>query len=378
LTWKDSLILTEIKGSAIATTYDRRKALNEEVHVFGNLEPIKDRPDIVPSSWNPLLELNPESSSYAADIRTLIDGLVRPDPKESKHWSGSLKEIFGGVVAFVIWQDGESATLYKALELINNGNAEQIKELAAGMVVCGEASGLAKTAGNRILYSLENSEFSSVRSTINTQLGWLGDPPVREMLSTSDFRLSDLKKKKFTIFLFIPTAYLGTYAALLRLITKMIISVFTSGERLKYKLLLLMDEFYAIGALDELKRGIAVLSEYLKIQILVQDITQIKELYPDCWETFITQSGMVQIFGVSGETAKYFAEKLGSIRTTTESSFTETKIRTAQELEEELTKSNGLRQIVFRKGKKPALLNRPPYWKVFPRKSYGRDTYYEG
>ena len=52
----------------------------------------------------------------------------------------------------------------------------------------------------------------------------------------------------------------------------------------------------------------------MKLWTIIQDITQLKRLYRDSWETFVANSGVVTAFAnTDGSTLRYLSDQLGKI-----------------------------------------------------------------
>ena len=120
----------------------------------------------------------------------------------------------------------------------------------------------------------------------------------------------------------------------------------------------------------------------------MQNLSQISELYPDNWETFLGNAGMWQVFAVNDQTtARYMSERLGEhIVWRKQRTFNnETQkyeeewmpqgasfLRTGIELGRETSRDSG-NQVIFVEGGDSFLLRRRPYDKTFKREQYSPD-----
>lgn len=142
-----------------------------------------------------------------------------------------------------------------------------------------------------------------------------------------------------------------------------------------------MDEFYAIGPLATLAKASGALAGYgLKLWPILQNLSQLRELYPKNWQTFFANAGAVQIFGVNDrETAHEIVERLGksrwSERIDDRTVNVVSNLIEAAELEELTERDTGL-QLVMRSGKSPLLLKKVPYDSdpLFDRSMYNPDS----
>ena len=82
----------------------------------------------------------------------------------------------------------------------------------------------------------------------------------------------------------------------------------TAGGR---RTLLMLDEFAALGHLPMIERNFAVTRDY-RVQLwpVLQDLPQIKRLYPESWETMLGMAGAVHTFRAANRTtAEHFSQQ---------------------------------------------------------------------
>jgi type IV secretion system protein VirD4 len=75
------------------------------------------------------------------------------------------------------------------------------------------------------LKGMGENERGSVLSSAKTQTQWLDDQRMNDVLSSSDFCMADLKRKRTTIYLCLPAMRMGTHARWLRLMILLALSV---------------------------------------------------------------------------------------------------------------------------------------------------------
>jgi len=83
--------------------------------------------------------------------------------------------------------------------------------------------------------------------------------------------------------------------------------------RLKAPTLFLLEEFAALGRLEAVERATGLMAGYgLQLWPILQDMSQLKDLYGDRANTFIANAGVQQVFGVNDfETAKWLSQMIG-------------------------------------------------------------------
>ncbi|WP_339639436.1 type IV secretory system conjugative DNA transfer family protein, partial [uncultured Sulfitobacter sp.] len=86
-----------------------------------------------------------------------------------------------------------------------------------------------------------------------------------------------------------------------------------ASQRLKAPALFLLDEFAALGRLEAVERAMGLMAGYgLQLWPILQDMSQLKDLYGERAGTFIANAGVQQVFGVNDfETAKWLSQMIG-------------------------------------------------------------------
>ena len=82
---------------------------------------------------------------------------------------------------------------------------------------------------------------------------------------------------------------------------------------LKQPALFLLDEFAALGRLEAVERAMGLMAGYgLQLWPILQDMSQLKDLYGARANTFVANAGVLQTFGVNDfETAKWLSQSMG-------------------------------------------------------------------
>jgi type IV secretion system protein VirD4 len=178
-------------------------------------------------------------------------------------------------------------------------------------------------AARELLNKSEN-ERSGVLSTAMSFLGLYRDPTVAEVTSSCDWRIADLVEgeKPVSLYLVVPPSDISRTKPLIRLILNQI------GRRLTEKLegeidgnarrqvLLMLDEFPALGRLDFFESALAFMAGYgLRAFLIAQSLNQIEKAYGP--NNSILDNCHVRVaFATNDErTAKRISDALG---TTTE------------------------------------------------------------
>jgi hypothetical protein len=153
------------------------------------------------------------------------------------------------------------------------------------------ADGLVSRAAATLLQKSEK-ERSGVLSTVHRHTDFLDSPRLRNVLSSSTFDLADLKRKRMSVFLCLPTDRLPEYHRWIRLMigSTLCVMMRTRGWP-EHKVLMLLDEFQNLGRLGPVERDIALAGGFgVRLWLLVQDIPRLRDAYPKTWETFFTNN----------------------------------------------------------------------------------------
>jgi type IV secretory pathway TraG/TraD family ATPase VirD4 len=236
---------------------------------------------------------------------------------------------------------------------------------------------------------LKREAEGDIIGTALSHTDWLDSLAMKEALGASEFSLSELKTGLCTVYLVLPPKYLDEHARFLRLFVNLALQEAAKGRKARYPILMVLDEFYALGPLQFVAKAAGLLAGYgVKLWPIVQNLGQIGELYPDNWETFLGNAGLWQVFAVNDQTtARYMSERLGEhIVWRKQRTFNqETQkyeeewmpqgasfLRTDIELGREVSRDSG-NQVIFVEGGDSFLLRRRPYDKTFKREQYSPD-----
>ncbi len=104
---------------------------------------------------------------------------------------------------------------------------------------------------------------------------------------------------------------MGTCSRWLRLFINLTLEAMERhAQKPKHPVLLCLDEFPILGHLRQIEDAAGQIAGFgVKLMICLQDLTQIKSLYQDRWETFIGNAGAVVCFGNSDPTTLEFVSR---------------------------------------------------------------------
>jgi hypothetical protein len=123
-------------------------------------------------------------------------------------------------------------------------------------------------------------------------------------------------------YLILPPDMMDRHSKWLRLVlTSAIQSVLKVRKAREPRVMFMLDEFFALGHLEIIATVWALVRGYgISIMPVLQDMGQLKKLYPDLWETFIGMAGAVVYFGPNDlTTAEHMSRRAGDTTRTARS-----------------------------------------------------------
>ena len=312
LTADRSVLCIDPKGENTKITR-RARTMFGPVHV---LDPfgISGQPS---SAFNPFSGLDPRNLDVAEDAATLADALVYDEPGMAgeAHWNEEAKALIGGLIlAIVAEEPGTRRTLSTLREYLTLP-ADRFAVLLTRMQNSPAAAGLIARAANRHL-AKSDREAAGVLSSAQRHTHFLDSPRMSAVLARSDFQFADLKAATATVFLVLPPDRLATYSRWLRLLvtqslTEMARTHATSSTQ--KPVLYLLDEFAVLGHLASVERAMGLMAGYgVQLWPILQDIHQLKATYGQRAGTFLSNAGVLQVFGVNDhDSARLISDLLG-------------------------------------------------------------------
>ncbi|MEH3091322.1 MAG: conjugal transfer protein TraG [Agrobacterium cavarae] len=280
LTWPGSAIVHDIKGENWTLTAGFR-AKHGRVLLF-------DPTNAMSSAYNPLLEVR-QGEWEVRDVQNIADILVDPEGSLDKrnHWEKTSHSLLVGGILHVLYAEPDK-TLAGVANFLSDPRRPVDATLRAMMDTphLGDAGVHPVIASSaRELLNKSDNERSGVLSTAMSFLGLYRDPVVARVTARCDWRIADLVggKEPVSLYLVVPPSDINRTKPLIRLILNQIgrrltEELKTSGNR--HRLLLMLDEFPALGRLDFFESALAFMAGYgLKSFLIAQSLNQIERAY---------------------------------------------------------------------------------------------------
>jgi type IV secretory pathway TraG/TraD family ATPase VirD4 len=120
---------------------------------------------------------------------------------------------------------------------------------------------------------------------------------MQRALSASDFDIRDIKKEAMTVYVVLPPNLLETHSRFMRMFVNLANRGMSQGPKPAHPVLFVLDEFFALGRLALMEKSAGLMAGFgLKLWPIVQNMGQLRHLYPRNWEAFVANAGAVQAF----------------------------------------------------------------------------------
>lgn len=258
------------------------------------------------------------------DVQNIADILVDPEGALEKrnHWEKTSHALLVGAILHVLYA-GEDKTLRGVANFLSDPASPFELTLHRMMTTPHLGDGphpVVASAAREVLNKSDN-ERSGVLSTAMSFLGLYRDPTVAEVTSRCDWRIADLisAEHPVSLYLVVPPSDISRTKPLIRLILNQIGRRLTEsldgsdGIERRHKLLLMLDEFPALGRLDFFETALAFMAGYgIRSFLIAQSLNQIDKAYGQN-HSILDNCHVRVTFATNDErTAKRISETLGT------------------------------------------------------------------
>ncbi|HBP0146632.1 TPA: IncP-type conjugal transfer protein TraG, partial [Pseudomonas aeruginosa] len=264
LSWPASAVIHDIKGENWKITAGWRSRFS---HCL-----LFNPTDRQSAAYNPLLEVR-RGAHEVRDVQNIADILVDPEGALEKrnHWEKTSHALLVGAILHVLYA-GEDKTLRGVANFLSDPACPFELTLHRMMTTkhLGDAPHPVVASAAREVLNKSDNERSGVLSTAMSFLGLYRDPTVAEVTSRCDWRIADLisAEHPVSLYLVVPPSDISRTKPLIRLILNQIGRRLTEsldgsdGIARRHKLLLMLDEFPALGRLDFFESALAFMAGY--------------------------------------------------------------------------------------------------------------------
>ena len=315
LSWPASAVIHDIKGENWQITAGWRSRFS---HCL-----LFNPTDAKSAAYNPLLEVR-HGAHEVRDVQNIADILVDPEGALEKrnHWEKTSHALLVGAILHVLYA-GEDKTLRGVANFLSDPASPFELTLHRMMTTPHLGDGphpVVASAAREVLNKSDN-ERSGVLSTAMSFLGLYRDPTVAQVTSRCDWRIADLiaAEHPVSLYLVVPPSDISRTKPLIRLILNQIGRRLTEsldgsdGIERRHKLLLMLDEFPALGRLDFFETALAFMAGYgIRSFLIAQSLNQIDKAYGQN-HSILDNCHVRVTFATNDErTAKRISETLGT------------------------------------------------------------------
>ena len=319
LSWPHSAVIHDIKGENWKLTAGWRSRFSHCL-LFNPTDPAS-------AKYNPLLEVR-KGPLEVRDVQNIADILVDPEGalERRNHWEKTSHSLLVGVILHVLYAE-EEKTLARVAAFLSDPTRSF--ECSLHLMMTTNHLGTENAPGvhpvvaqaARELLNKSENERSGVLSTAMSFLGLYRDPTVAETTSVCEWRIADLMdaENPVSLYLVVPPSDISRTKPLVRLILNQIGRRLTerldgeSDSKHNQKLLMMLDEFPALGRLDFFENALAFMAGYgVRSFLIAQSLNQISKAYGE--NNSILDNCHVRIaFATNDErTAKRISDSLGT------------------------------------------------------------------
>ncbi|MHA7685469.1 conjugal transfer protein TraG [Cupriavidus sp. PET2-C1] len=315
LSWPASAVIHDIKGENWSLTAGWRSRFSHCL-LFNPTDPKS-------AAYNPLLEVR-RGTHEVRDVQNIADILVDPEGalERRNHWEKTSHALLVGAILHVLYA-GEDKTLRGVAGFLSDPGSPFELTLHRMMTTphLGEAPHPVVASAAREVLNKSENERSGVLSTAMSFLGLYRDPTVAEVTSRCDWRIADLiaAQHPVSLYLVVPPSDISRTKPLVRLILNQIGRRLTEsldgsdGITRRHRLLLMLDEFPALGRLDFFETALAFMAGYgIRSFLIAQSLNQIDKAYGQN-HSILDNCHVRVTFATNDErTAKRISETLGT------------------------------------------------------------------
>ena len=311
LSWTGSAVIHDIKGENWALTSGWRATFSDCIRF--------DPTDAKSPRYNPLLEVR-RGAREVRDAQNIADILVDPEGslERRSHWEKTGHALLVGVILHVLYAE-EDKTLAGCAKFLSDPDRTFAATLRLMMSTLhlGDRPHPVVAQAARELQNKSENERSGVLSTALSFLSLYRDPVVAEVTSVSDWTVEGLVmgERPMSLYLACPPSDVSRTKPLMRLVLNQIARRLTEREPdpSRRRLLLMLDEFPALGRLDFFETALAFMAGYgVRAFLVAQSLNQIEKAYGP--NNAILDNCHVRVaFATNDErTAKRISEALGT------------------------------------------------------------------
>jgi type IV secretion system protein VirD4 len=308
LEYQESMVVLDIKQENFELTSGWRASQGQEIYLFNPFAENRRT-----HRWNPLTYVSSDPAFRVSDLMSIATMLYPDGSDDQKFWVSQARNAFMAFTLYLFekWEDDESRNIPIALRSkptlgqvyrLSSGDGTDLKKLYQQLSQQAFLSGNARSAFANML-SQADETFASILGTFKEPLNAWINPVLDAATSADDFLLTDVRKKRMTIYIGIQPNKLAEARLIVNLFFSQLINQNTkelpqNNKALKYQCLLLMDEFTSIGKVEIIASAVSYMAGYnIRLLPIIQSMAQLDATYgKDISRTLITNHALQIVY----------------------------------------------------------------------------------
>ncbi|NOT90024.1 MAG: type IV secretory system conjugative DNA transfer family protein [Lysobacter sp.] len=323
LDYQESLVVLDIKQENFDLTSGWRASVGHEIYLFNPFA--EDRRS---HRWNPLTYVSSDPAFRVSDLMSIAAMLYPDGAEDQKFWVSQARNAFMAFTLYLFEKYDDDQKIgfpfskppsLGAIYRLSSGDGQsELKPFLKDLAQRPFLSSHAKTAFSGML-SQADETFASILGTFKEPLNAFINPILDAVTSADDFLLTDVRKKKMTIYIGIQPNKLAESRLIINLFFSQLINLNTkelpqNNKELKHQCLLLMDEFTSIGKVDIISTAVSYMAGYnIRLLPIIQSMSQLDATYgKDLSRTMITNHALQIVYAPrEQQDANDYSEMLG-------------------------------------------------------------------
>lgn len=284
LNWPGSLVCIDIKRENWTLTAGFRARSGQACYLF---DPFAE--DGRTAAWNPFFYVGEEPQRRINDLQRIAEMLYPDPPNVDPFWTASARSLFLGIALYLF----ETPSLPRTIgEVLRQGMASDDEGFGQHWkrLIEGRNSGRFPLSPECVralcdVIDLAPVTASSIRKTFTSRLDLWLNPMLDVATSANDFDLRTLRERPMSIYVGVNPDDLHRLRPVLSLFFQQAIGLQTRelperNPRLQHQVMMLLDEFTALGRIPIIAEAISYLPGYnVRVVVVIQTPAQLREVY---------------------------------------------------------------------------------------------------
>ncbi|MCB5205175.1 type IV secretory system conjugative DNA transfer family protein [Neorhizobium sp. T786] len=383
LHWSGSAVVLDLKKENWKFTAGYRKSLGHQVFMFDPLET-----EGLTVRYNPLAYVDRSNPIDLYDDLQRIGAMLLPVQQHGDaFWTRAARTGFLAIAGYIAETPELPFTIgevYRQLSISADLKTYFLEVIEQREEAGQPLSQQCVTAMNDFLAASDNT-FQSVRKTISAQLELWNNARIDQATSGNDFDLREFRRRRQTLYIGASPDNLARMAPLYNLLFQQVVDLNTrtlpeDDESLKHQIMLMLDEFPAIGNVEVIQKGVSYVAGYgIRLVTILQSPSQLYGVYGEHEaRNYMTNHAVEVVFtpkelAVSKELSERFgtntvksrsvSKGIGFKATSTNKSQSESDQARPLMLPQELVLTPFEQEYIIKGGMRPISCEKIQYWK---------------